>query len=77
MQWDRKTENTGIEEEKSDNAEERLAVFVIDLSSGRNERFNQSGIDEIIQHHQVTPVSGKKWLHVEVRRSSVFAKATA
>jgi hypothetical protein len=66
MQRDRKTEKTGIEKEKSDNADKCLTIFMIDLRAGRNERFNQSGIDEVIQHRQVTPVSGKKWLHVAV-----------
>jgi hypothetical protein len=66
MQRDRKTEKTGIEKEKSDNTDECLAVLIIDLCAGRNERFNQSRIDDVIQHRQITPVSGKKWLHVAV-----------
>jgi hypothetical protein len=63
MQRDRKTEKTGIEKQKSDNADERLAVFIIDLRPDRNERFNQSGFDHVIQHCQITPVSSKKWFH--------------
>jgi hypothetical protein len=73
MQRDRKTEKTGIEKQKSDNADERLAVFIIDLRSDRNERFNQRGMDDVIQHRQVTPVSREKWLHIEVRRSLTAA----
>src|SRR6059036_2749893 len=54
MQRDRKTEKTSIEKQKSDNADERLAVFIIDLGARRNERFNQGGIDDVIQHRQIT-----------------------
>src|SRR4030095_5466195 len=60
MQRDRKTEKTGIEKEKSHDADKRLAVFIINLGASGNERFNQSRIDEVIQHRQITPVSGKK-----------------
>src|SRR6266545_4115615 len=69
MQRDRETEKTCIEKKESDNADERLAVFIIDLRPGRNERFNQSRIDDVIQQRQITPVSGKKWFHGRVRRS--------
>src|SRR4030095_14254321 len=64
MQRDRKTEKASIEKQKSDDAHERLAVFIIDLGASGNERFNQGGVDNIIQHRQVTPVSGEKGLHV-------------
>jgi hypothetical protein len=60
MQRDRKTQKTGIEKQKSDNADERLAVFIIDLRSDRNERFNQRRVDDVIQHRQITPVSREK-----------------
>jgi len=63
MQRDRKTQETGIEKEKSDNANERLAVFIIDLGAGRNQRFNQNRIDDVIQYRQITPVSGEEWFH--------------
>jgi hypothetical protein len=48
MQWDRKTEKTSIEKQKSDNADKCLAVFIIDLCAGRNERFNESRINDVI-----------------------------
>src|SRR6267143_5744016 len=73
MQRDRKTQKTGVEEEKSDKADERLAVFIIDLRSDRNERFNQRGMDDVIQHRQITPVSREKLSHIEVRRSQTAA----
>jgi hypothetical protein len=63
MQRDRKTEKTCIEKEKSDNADKRLAAFIINLGARGYERFNQSGVDDVIQHRQITPVSGKKWFH--------------
>src|SRR5438046_1895608 len=63
MQRDWKTQKTCIEKQKSDYADERLAVFIIDIRSDRNERFNQRRIDNVIQHRQITPVSGKKWFH--------------
>ena len=63
MQRDRKTEKTSIEKQKSDNADERLAVFIIDLGPHRNKPFNQSRINDVIQHRQITPVGGKKWFH--------------
>ena len=69
MQRDRQTEKTGIEKQKSDNADERFAVFTIDLGTGGNERVNQSRIDDVIQHRQITPVGAKKWFHATVRRS--------
>src|SRR4029450_288317 len=68
VQRDRKTEKTSIEKQKSDNADERLAVFIIDLGARRNEPFNQSRIYDVIQHRQITPVGGKKWFHSAVRR---------
>ena len=64
VQWNRKTEKTGIEEEKSDNADKCLTVFIIDFGASWDKWFNQSRIDDVIQHRQITPVSGKKWLHV-------------
>src|SRR5207237_5316974 len=63
MQRDRQTEKTGIEKQKSDNADERFAVFTIDLGTGWNERLNQSRIDNVIQHRQITPVGAKIWFH--------------
>src|SRR4029077_16254684 len=70
---DRKTQKTCIEIQKSDGGDECLAVLIIDLRSDRNERFNQSRIDDVIQHRQITPVSSEKGLHVEVRRSQTDA----
>jgi hypothetical protein len=63
MQRDRKTEKAGIEKKESDNADEGFAILKIDLGASWNERFKQSGIDDIIQHRQVTPVGGKERFH--------------
>ena len=68
MQRDWKTEKTRIEKEKSDDTDERLAIFIVDLRSSRNERFNQSRIDDIIQHRQITPIGCKKRFHVVVQQ---------
>ncbi len=64
MQWNRQTEQSCIEKEKTDDADERLAVFVIDLSAGRDERRENARIDNVIEHGEITPARSEKWFHV-------------
>ena len=49
-----------IEEPKSDQADENLAIPLVQFGAARNVFQEQFGIDGIIQHHQVTPLRGQE-----------------
>jgi NRAMP (natural resistance-associated macrophage protein)-like metal ion transporter len=63
VEWNWKAQETGVEEQKSDHAEESFTVVEIDFSPGWNERSDQTRIDDVIEHRQITPVGREKWLH--------------
>src|SRR4029453_2667854 len=58
-----KARETRVEKKKTDDADECLAVFKIDLRSRRDERRKDRWIDNEIQHRQVTPICAEEGLH--------------
>ena len=78
MERNWQTEEARVEKQKPDYAQKRFTVFEIDLSSWRNERREDLRIDCEIEHGEISPIRGEQRSHGEtIRRSSVFAKATA
>jgi hypothetical protein len=60
MKRDRETDDARVEEHKTDNAEERLAVVEIEFRVNRDQRLKDLRVDGEVQHRQVTPVRGEK-----------------
>ena len=63
MQRNGQTEKARIEKEKSDDADKGLAVFVIDLGAGRDERRENLRVDNEVEQCEVTPIGSEKRLH--------------
>ena len=69
MQRNRQTENASIEKEKADDADKGIAVFKIEFGFWGNEWRNDGGIDNEVEHDEVSPVGGEERFHAEIRRS--------
>jgi hypothetical protein len=69
MQWNWKAEESRVEKKKTDDADECLAVFEIDLRSWWDEPRKDRWIDNEIQHRQVTPVSAEEGLHGRTQKN--------
>ena len=69
MQRNRKAEQSRVEKEKANDTQKRFAIFVIDLGARRDERRQNTRINNEIQNGEITPVGGEKGLHDGIRRS--------
>ena len=65
MERNGQTEKPGIGKKESDDADKCFAVFIIDLGAGWNERREDTRIDDVVEHRQITPIGGEKRLHAQ------------
>ena len=63
MQRNRQADHARVEEEKADDADERLAFVKIQLGFDRDERLKNFRVDGEVEHGQVTPVRDEKRSH--------------
>jgi len=66
MERNRQTKQARVEEKETDHAEKRLAIFEIDFSSRRNQRCDDSWINNVIEYGEISPVGGEKWAHATI-----------
>lgn len=65
MQWNRKSKQARVEEEKADDTDKCVAIFVIEFRSWRHQRRDNRRIDNEIEYGEIPPIGGEEWLHAE------------
>ena len=60
--WDGQAENARVQEEESNDAQKSSSLMKIKLCPARQQRFQELWIGDEIQHRQVAPICGEKWL---------------
>ena len=61
MERNRNAEDAGVEETKSNDAQESAAVMEVKLRPRRNIRLKQRRIGREIEHDQMTPAGSEEW----------------
>jgi hypothetical protein len=61
MKRNRKTKDSRIKEQKTDNTDERPAIVKVELGLDRHQGLQYCRVDGEVEHRQVTPVRGEKW----------------